>query len=206
MGDIERAIADFDAAIRLDPKDGVAFGNRGYAHGMRTNYDQAIFDFTEAIRLNPYNSSMYLKRGLARFYSGYPAAAVQDFAAAVRLRPSDAYAVIWLHLARVRAGQDDGHELAQNAANVDRTKWPSPLVDLHLGSIEHDAIRASAISNHNSKAQRNRACEIEFYLATFDLEQGDRDEAKQHLRAAASTCPAGGIERAATYAELNALR
>jgi hypothetical protein len=44
------------------------------------------------------------------------------------------------------------------------------------------------------KAQRKRICEIEFYLATFHIEKGSQEHARQHLRAAADACAVGGIE------------
>jgi hypothetical protein len=40
-------------------------------------------------------------------------------------------------------------------------------------------------------------------LATFDLEQGKRDEADQHLRASVDLCTLGGSERMAAEAELD---
>ena len=146
---------------------------------------------------------------MARLYLGRTEGANQDFATAVRLHPSDAYAVIWLHLARVRAGQDDRPELLQNAVRVDRAKWPGPLVDRYLGTSSDDSVRSAAVSNGGAKAKRKRTCEAEFYLATFDLAQSAREEAQQHLRAAADVCAVGGIEfiaMRATAAEINSKR
>ena len=202
-GETSKATVDFDVAIRLNPRDALAFGNRAYAYGSRKEYDRAIVDLNEAIRLDPYAASTYFKRGLAHLYAGHTDAAIQDFAISVQLQPSDAYAVIWLHLARVRAQQDSMRELAQNATRIDRAKWPGPLVDLHLGSMSHDAVSGSAGANGGGKTRRNQACDVEFYLATFDLEQGERDEADQHLRAAVGLCTPGGSERMAAEAELD---
>jgi tetratricopeptide (TPR) repeat protein len=49
----ERAIQDFDQAIKLDPNNAVAFDNRGIAYGHKREYDRAIQDFDKAIRLDP---------------------------------------------------------------------------------------------------------------------------------------------------------
>src|SRR6516164_6505646 len=193
-GDPDGAIADLDAAVRLNPNDAVTFSNRAYAHQVKGEYGRAISDLDQAVRLDPFSAAMYLNRGVARLYLGRTEAAIQDFATAVRLRTSDVYAVIWLHLARVRAGQDDRSELARNATRVDRAKWPGPLIDRYLGTSSDDAVRGAALSNGGAKAKRKRACEAEFYLATFDLEQRARAEAQQHLRAAADVCAVGGIE------------
>jgi len=201
-GEVDKAITDFDTAIRLNPNDALAFGNRAFAYGSKRDYGRAVADLNEAVRVDPFNPSMYFKRGLIRFYSGDADGAAQDFATAVRLQPSDGYAVIWLHLARVRAREDDRRELTRNAANIDRAKWPAPLVELHLGSLSHDAVRGAASSASNGTAGHKRACDVEFYLATFDLEQGEEGEAQQHLRTAADICSPGGIERIAARTEL----
>jgi lipoprotein NlpI len=204
-GEIDRAIADFDSAIRLGPRDAVALGDRAYAYASKRQYDRAIADLNEAIKIDRYRESLYFKRGLARLYSGQADTAAQDFATVVRLRPSDAYGVIWLHLAYVRAHRGDTTELIRNAAGIDRAKWPGLVVDLYLGSASPDAVRGAAIANGDAKAQRRRACDLEFYLATFDLERGKEGEAQQHLQAAVGLCVFGGIEHIAARAELDAI-
>ena len=43
---------DFDHAIKLDPRNAVAFNNRGLAYRNKGDSDRAIADFNEAIKLN----------------------------------------------------------------------------------------------------------------------------------------------------------
>jgi len=62
-GELDRAIADFDEAIRLDPKDADTYRNRGLAYNSKGSYDLAIVDFNEAIRLDPKNAVFYTNRG-----------------------------------------------------------------------------------------------------------------------------------------------
>ena len=52
-GDYDRAIADFDAALRINPNHMRAYLNRGNANFARRDYDRAIADFGQAIRLEP---------------------------------------------------------------------------------------------------------------------------------------------------------
>jgi tetratricopeptide (TPR) repeat protein len=56
-GALDRAIADYDAAIRLSPTFAHAFYGRGVAYRMRGDRDRAVADFREAIRLLPYASA-----------------------------------------------------------------------------------------------------------------------------------------------------
>jgi hypothetical protein len=56
----DQQIADFTAAIRLDPKYAVAYTARGEAYLSMEKYDEAIRDLSEAIRLAPtYMHPMY---------------------------------------------------------------------------------------------------------------------------------------------------
>ena len=52
-GDYDRAIADFDAALRINPNHVRAYLNRGNANFARRDFDRAIADFGQAIRLEP---------------------------------------------------------------------------------------------------------------------------------------------------------
>ena len=51
--EFDRAIADYDVAIRLDPKNIPAYNDRGNIYQAKGDVDRAIADFSEAIRLNP---------------------------------------------------------------------------------------------------------------------------------------------------------
>ena len=53
MHQYENAIADYGEAIRLDPRDALAYGFRGLAYGFLEQYEESIQDYVEAIRIAP---------------------------------------------------------------------------------------------------------------------------------------------------------
>lgn len=69
-GDYEKAIVNFNQAIRLNPKLVEAYHNRGFTYGRRGDYQQAIVDYDKAIELNPNFANAYNHRGLTHYYLG----------------------------------------------------------------------------------------------------------------------------------------
>jgi tetratricopeptide (TPR) repeat protein len=205
-GAVDKAIADFDAAIRLNPNNTTAVVNRGRIYAADGQFELADVDFSSAIKLKPNIARLYVDRARAKFYLGHTDVAISDLTTAIRLDPSDVYALIWLHLTHVRAAVDDSQEFTRNSANIDHKKWPGPVVDLHLGTTNPVTVSTVGLSNVDTKARSERACEVEFYLGTFYLEQGDRVEAERRFEAAVNACPLGLIERGAAKAELMRLR
>ena len=201
-GDVDKAIADFGAAIRLNPNNVKAVVNRAHIYAADGKFELADVDFSSAIKLKPDIARLYVNRARVKFYLGQAEAAISDLTTAIRLNPSDIYALIWLHLTHVRAAVDDSQEFTRNSANIDRKKWPGPIVDLHLGTANPETVSTVGLSNVDTKARPERACEVEFYLGTFYLEQGDQLEAERRFEAAVNACPLSVIERGAAKAEL----
>ena len=91
-GDLERAITDYNEAIRLDPKYADAYYNRAIAYKAKGDLDRAIADYNEAIRLNPNDALAYNNRGIAYRAKGELDRAIADYDEAIRLDPRDALA------------------------------------------------------------------------------------------------------------------
>lgn len=89
-GNHDRAIADYDAAIRLNPKSAEAFHNRGSAWANKGETDKAIADYEVAIRLDPEDSSPYAGRAVEYSIKGDYARASADFDTAIKLDPKAA--------------------------------------------------------------------------------------------------------------------
>ncbi|MEM9135878.1 MAG: tetratricopeptide repeat protein [Cyanobacteria bacterium P01_F01_bin.42] len=86
-GDIDGAIADFDAAIDLNPAKATTFYNRACLHNLSGNYAQSIADCSEAIALLPEYDEAFYQRGLAQLELKNIDAAIVDLTEVLRLNP-----------------------------------------------------------------------------------------------------------------------
>src|SRR5439155_1493870 len=64
-GDNDRAIQDYDQAIRLNPSFAEAFSNRGIVYAAKGDNTRAIQDYDQAIRLDPTLDQAFNNRGIA---------------------------------------------------------------------------------------------------------------------------------------------
>ena len=91
-GDHKAAIADFDAALRLNPRADKALNNRAACYAFLGDRPAALRDFDGAIEVNP-DSSYLVNRGILKRDMRDFAGAVQDFDAALQLNPRNAKAL-----------------------------------------------------------------------------------------------------------------
>ena len=85
--DHDLRIKGCSALIQHNPKDVVAYHNRGEAYGLKGDSDRAISDYTKAIELSPNYAPAYNGRGRAYTSKGDYAHAVADVTKAGELAP-----------------------------------------------------------------------------------------------------------------------
>ena len=83
IGEIDRAISDYDEAIRLNPRAADAFNNRGNAFRARDELERAMSDYDEAIRLDPHYAHALNNRGIIFLERGDLDRAIADFDRAI---------------------------------------------------------------------------------------------------------------------------
>ncbi|MGH6841998.1 MAG: sodium:proton antiporter NhaD, partial [Methylocella sp.] len=104
-GDFDKALANYDEAVRLDPKPAPSYFDRGEIHQAKGNFDQAIADFGQATARDPKFAAAYNNRGLAFSAKGDLDKALADFDEAVRLDPK--FAAAFLSRASAYRAKDD---------------------------------------------------------------------------------------------------
>ena len=86
----DRAIADYNQALLLSPKDAAAFNNRGNSYNDKKEYDRAIADSNQVILLNPKSAAAVNYRGNVYYNQKEYDRAIADYNQALELNPKDA--------------------------------------------------------------------------------------------------------------------
>jgi regulator of sirC expression with transglutaminase-like and TPR domain len=104
--ELNRALADFDAAIKLRPDAAVAYIHRGMVLMAMGNYERAIADFNQAIAQRDLFVAYY-NRGMAYQDRREFDLAIQDFTQTIRLDPKNGLAFNNRGFARLAKGEHD---------------------------------------------------------------------------------------------------
>jgi tetratricopeptide (TPR) repeat protein len=90
LNQIEGALADFNKAIAINPKDPDAWNNRGLIYNRLGKPGDAVSDFTRAIDLDSVYGKAYCNRGLVYLKLGRTTEAQEDLKTAARLGVKEA--------------------------------------------------------------------------------------------------------------------
>jgi hypothetical protein len=88
--DLNRRISEQDARIRSNPRDAVAYRERGFFHARKHDLDQALKDLNQAVVLNPKDSRAFGLRGLVLHALKEDSKAIADLEKAIELDPGHA--------------------------------------------------------------------------------------------------------------------
>jgi tetratricopeptide (TPR) repeat protein len=120
-GDLDGAIADFDRAAELNPKDDAPYYNRAQARRLKNDTAGAIADYTKAIELGSTNPAAYNNRGNARAENKDRDGAIADYTRAIELKPD--YARAYYNRAMLKKEKEDA---AGAAADFKRAQKLDP--------------------------------------------------------------------------------
>jgi tetratricopeptide (TPR) repeat protein len=219
-GQNDSAIADFDAALKLDNTP-LTLMQRGASLLAKGDYDRAIADYTAALAVAGKGgkdskesgldaADIHSERGKAQFIAAHYADAAADFDKALTLgsaaRSGDVlwlpYQMAWLHIARARAGQNDAEELARNARKINLKQWPGTLVAYFLDQAKIDQLTPP--SSHGTMGHAHE-CNRSFFAGEQALAKNESAAAARLFTRARDVCNIHTAQYLATGVELKRL-
>jgi tetratricopeptide (TPR) repeat protein len=188
----DRALADFDTAIKVDPAFYGAFNSRGLVFWRQKQIDRAIPEFDAAIRLNPHDPIVFTNRADAYRDEGHYDRALQDYDAALAINPNWVNALFgraltlqWKANSDFDAFLNEGHFEQLAIADYSRVLQ---IVPRHAGALSNrgllyntlrkydlaiaDFTQAIAINPANPVFLRNRALSYRM-IRRYDLAIAD---------------------------------
>ncbi|CAD8196501.1 unnamed protein product [Paramecium octaurelia] len=88
QGEKEKALQDYNMAIKLNPNYATAYINRGVLFKQQGEKEKALQDYNMAIKLNPNYATVYINRGNLFNEKGEKEKALQDYNMAIKLNPN----------------------------------------------------------------------------------------------------------------------
>jgi regulator of sirC expression with transglutaminase-like and TPR domain len=103
----DRALSDYDQAIKLNPAEPLSYSNRAVAWHQKGDFDRALADLDKAVQLSPRHARILDSRGSLRQQMGDIDGASSDFERVIKLLPNfpggyEGRANIW----RIRGNPD----------------------------------------------------------------------------------------------------
>jgi tetratricopeptide (TPR) repeat protein len=229
--DHDRAIADYNQALELNPGYAIAYVARGNAWSNKGDLDRALADYDKAIGLDPKAEAPYNNRARVWRGKGDLDQAIADLTIAIRLDPTDAYPYRERGLIEFATG-----DLAAAAADMLRSSERRDsaytmayrfLVRARLGEDGAAELATNAARLNTAEwpyavialllgertaddtlaaaSTPGERCEASFYVGEWYLARDNRDKARPLLQNAADTCPKSFGEYFMAVAELKRL-
>lgn len=130
VGETDRALSDYNDAIRIDPSNSLAYLGRGVLLATRKRaYDRAIEDFDKVLAIQPENVDALIARGNAYSQLGDNGRALADLDRAIALAPDNAQAYVVRGLANNRRGQKQLALQDYEAALQRAPRYPQALAN-----------------------------------------------------------------------------
>jgi tetratricopeptide (TPR) repeat protein len=86
----DKAIADYEAAVKADPKMDVAYYEMGAAYQQKNQHAKAVTAFGQAIEIKSNNADYFYARCVSYSWLGNFGSAIRDCETASRMRPGNA--------------------------------------------------------------------------------------------------------------------
>lgn len=186
--DHERAIADYDRLVELDPQAAEAFDQRGSQHFMSGHVARSIDDFDRSIKLRPEQEPWHWKRGISFYYAGRYDDGRRQFEGYQTVDDNDVENAVWRYLCMAR---NMDVAAARNDMLSIKRDGRVPMMEVYAlysgKATPEDVLAAARAGNPSSAALNERLFYAHLYLGLYYEAAGDGARAREHLATAAES-------------------
>jgi lipoprotein NlpI len=181
----EKAIADIDQALALNPKIPGAYRLRGREQFKLGRVQASIADFDRFVELEPEHEIDLWERGLSRYYDRKFALAQKSFEDYHKFGSTDIENGLWRMISQAEV---EGLAAAQKDLLQYEPKRRPPFPDLHdlySGKTDPDSVLKHATDGASDDADRKtRTFYAELYVGLWYTIKGDKTRAAEHTEKA----------------------
>ncbi len=185
LGNLRAELADLSRAIELSPDFTVALRDRADLYGSLGKEDLELADLNALIAADPTDQAAAAGRAHVFLHQHRFSEAADAFAALTEADAGDVSLRLWLHIARVRAGQPDA-TFQRDLDGLHLAGWEQPVVALFRGRTSIEDAQQALIQPDAG----DDSCQIEGFIGEDALITGDAINAKMMLEVAGISCPA----------------
>lgn len=181
-----KAVADYDAALKLNPKAVEIIERRGELHFKLGHFPESIADFNRVIVLAPPQGPHHWQRGIALYYAGRFEDGRKQFESHQTVNPSDVENAVWHYLCVARL---QGLEKARAALIDIKGDGRVPMMEIYAlfqGKLKpEDVLKAAMVGDPPALRLRNQLCYAHLYLGLYYEAAGNEKLAREHIFKAA---------------------
>ena len=184
-GDSERAMADYDRVLKLDPQWAVAYDERGSLYFTLGHVNESIDDFDRYLKLKPQQEPWHWKRGISYYYADRWDDGRRQFEGYQTVDDNDVENAVWRYLCMARG---TGVAQARDALLKIKQDGRVPMMEvysLYGGKARpEDVLTAAQAGSPSPEALNSRLFYAHLYLGLYYEAAGDRELAKKHITTA----------------------
>jgi tetratricopeptide (TPR) repeat protein len=179
------AVADLDAAIKLEPRNASLYARRGDEHFMLAEFKQSVADYDHEISLAPAAGPGHWQRGISCYYAGQYAEGAKQFAAYhSKVDDNDVENSIWRCMCMAR---ESGLEKARREMLVVKHDGRIGMMEAYqmfAGKAEPQSVLKAAETDAPPEQLNQQRFYANLYVGLYYDITGRNDLAREHLQEA----------------------
>jgi lipoprotein NlpI len=181
----DKLIADFTAAIKLQPKSSRLYQGRGVAYFKAGRFKESVADFDKYLKSHPGEAPYHWQRGISHYYAGMYKEGVAQFELHRKVNPEDVENAIWHYLCKAKIEGVDKARSALIPIAKDSRSWAAKAFLLYHEKITpQQYLKEMTDKGGNKPELANRLFYTHLYIGLFHEARGKASLAKKHITAA----------------------